>query len=137
MDAAAADDQLTLLVLDRILVPGIPHLDAAEVSERSGVPEETATKLWRALGFPDIPDDEPAFTDESVEVLRILNERAGSSMFTGGGDVEALVGQVRAIGAGLSRVAEALSDQIVEAVLVARAGGLDDEAVAVATAETL
>ena len=82
LDAATADGHLTLLVLDRILVPGEPHLDATDVATRSGVPEETATMLWRALGFPDIPDGQRAFTDESVEVLRLLHERSGSSMFT-------------------------------------------------------
>jgi adenylate cyclase len=137
IDAAAAERRLTLLALDRVLVPGLPHLDAAEVAMRSGVPEETAAMLWRALGFPDIPDGERVFTDESVEVLRILNERADSSMFTSGGDLDALVASVRAIGAGLSRVAESLSDQIVEAVLAARATGLDDEGVALATADSL
>jgi adenylate cyclase len=134
--AAAAEEQLTLLVLDRILVPGSPHLDAQEVSQRSGVPAETATKLWRALGFPDVPDGAPVFTDEAVEVLTLLNERAEGSIFTDG-DVESLVGQVRAIGSGLSRVAESLSDQIVDSVAAARTSGLDDETVARATADAL
>jgi adenylate cyclase len=137
IDAAAADGQLTLLVLDRLLVPGLPHLDAADVSLRSGVPNETATKLWRALGFPDTPDGAHVFTDEAVQVLRLLNERAGTSMFTSGNDIEALVAQVRAIGAALSRVAETLSDQIVEGVLAARALDLDDEDVALAAIDTL
>ena len=135
--AAATDDQITLLVLDRLLVPGSPHLDAAEVSMRSGVPEETASMLWRALGFPDTPDGSESFTDESVEVLRLLTERAGTSMFSNGEDVDSLVAQVRAIGAALSRVAETLSDQIVEGVVAARAAGLDDEAVALLSADAL
>jgi adenylate cyclase len=135
--AAAAQGHLTLLVLDRLLVPGEPHLDAAEVSVRSGVSEETATMLWRALGFPDTPVGEGVFTDESVDVLRLLNERSGASMFTSGDDVDALVAQVRAIGAALSRVSETLSDQIVESVLAARAAGIDDQATALATSEAL
>jgi adenylate cyclase len=137
VDAAVADDQLTLLVLDRLLVPGLPHLDSSEVAMRSGVPETTATMLWRALGFPDIPDGERVFTDESVEVLRLLNERSGPSMFTSADDVDALVAQVRAIGAALSRVAETLSDQVVEGVLDARATGLDDESVALGAIDSL
>ena len=137
IDLAAADGHLTLLVLDRVLVPGEPHLDASEVALRSGVSEETATMLWRALGFPDTPAGEGVFTDESVEVLRLLNERSGASMFTSGDDVDALVAQVRAIGAALSRVSETLSDQIVESVLAARAAGIDDEATALATADAL
>jgi adenylate cyclase len=137
IDAAAANDQLTLLVVDRLLVPGEPHLDAAEVSLRSGVSDDTATMLWRALGFPDAADGEHVFTDESVEVLRLLNERSTTSMFTTADDLDALVAQVRAIGAGLSRVAESLSDQIVEGILAARASGLDDETIALGAADSL
>ena len=137
IDAAVESGQVTLLVLDRMLVPGLPHLDSAEVSMRSGVPEDTATKLWRALGFPDIPEGERVFTDESVEVLRLLNERSGTSMFTTSDDVDELISQVRAIGAGLSRVAETLSDQVVEGVLAARSTGLDDEEVALGAIDSL
>ena len=137
IDAAVSDGQVTLLALDRLLVPGLPHLDATEVAMRSGVPEDTATMLWRALGFPDIPDGERVFTDESVDVLRLLNERSGSSMFTSGDDAEDLVAQVRAIGAALSRVAETLSDQVVESVLAARESGLDDEGVALGAIDAL
>jgi adenylate cyclase len=137
IDAAAADEQLTLLVLDRMLVPGRPHFDATEVSARSGVSEETAKMLWRALGFPDVADGDRVFTDESVEVLRLLNERSTTSMFTTAEDIDSLVAQVRAIGAGLSRVAESLSDQIVEGIVAARAAGLDDEAVALGAADAL
>ena len=103
---------------------------------RSGVPEETASMLWRALGFPDAPDGTASFTDESVEVLRLLTERAGTSMFSNGDDIDSLVAQVRAIGAALARVAETLSDQIVEGVSPTGAG-LDDEAVALLSADAL
>jgi adenylate cyclase len=137
IDVAVESDQVTLLALDRMLVPGLPYLDSAEVSVRSGVSEETATMLWRALGFPDIPDGEHVFTDESVEVLRLLNERAGTSMFTNAEDLDSIVAQVRAIGAALSRVAETLSDQIVEGVVAARATGLDDQGVALGAIDAL
>jgi adenylate cyclase len=137
IDAAVESGQVTELALDRMLVPGLPHLDAAEVSMRSGVSEETATMLWRALGFPDIPEGEHVFTDESVEVLRLLNERASTSMFANADDLDSIVAQVRAIGAALSRVAETLSDQIVEGVVAARASGLDDEGVALGAVDAL
>ena len=32
-------------------------------------------RLWRALGFPDVPDGAPVFTQESIDVLRTLQER--------------------------------------------------------------
>jgi adenylate cyclase len=77
------------------------------------------------------------FTDESVEVLRTLNERSGTSMFTNADDLDSLVAQVRAIGAALSRVAETLSDQVVEGVVAARATGINDEDVALGAMDAL
>ena len=137
IDQAVADRSLTLLTLDRLLVPGRPYLDANAVAERSGVSNEVATLLWRALGFPDVRDGETLFTDESVEAVRRITERLGGPMFAPGDDAAALVAQVRAAGAGLARVAEALSDQIVESVITTRESGLDDEAVAALTIEAL
>ena len=93
---------LALLVIDRSLVPGRPELDADAVSELSGVTVETAKLLWRALGFPDVPDGEPVFTRESVEVLKLIDSRVSGSIFIDSDD-DNLVGQVRAIGAGLAR----------------------------------
>lgn len=136
IDAAERDGMLTLLAVDRLLVPGQPYLDADAISARSGVPNETATRLWRALGFPDVPDGQPMFTDESVEVLQLLTERTQASMFASD-DPNDLVAQVRAVGAGLSRVAESVSDQIAEAVIAARDSGLDDATVAGALIESL
>lgn len=136
IEAAERDGMLTLLAVDRLLVPGQPYLDATEVAQRSDVPRETATKLWRALGFPDVPEGVAAFNDESVEVLRLLHSRADSAMFSDS-DADALVAQVRAVGAGLSRVAESMSDQISEAIVAARATGADDATVAATIVDTL
>ena len=137
IDRAVADDAVTLLTLDRLLLPGRRYLDGYGVAERSGVSNEVATLLWRALGFPDVPGGETLFTDESVEAVRRITQRLGGPIFSPGEDAAALVAQVRAAGAGLSRVAEALSDQVVESVLTAREMGLDDEAIAALTIEQL
>lgn len=136
IETAQREGMLTLLAVDRLLVPGEQYLDSAQVAERSEVPRETATKLWRALGFPDVPDGEPAFNDESVEVLRLLHARSNSSIFTDS-SADVLVAQVRAVGAGLARVAESMSDQIAEAILAMQAAGVDDETVAATVADTL
>jgi hypothetical protein len=34
--------------------------------ERAGVEHAIADPLWRALGFPDVPPDVPAYTEEDV-----------------------------------------------------------------------
>ena len=31
------------------------------------MPPERTQRLWRALGFPDAADDDPAFTDADVD----------------------------------------------------------------------
>lgn len=134
--AAERDGMLTLLAIDRLLVPGSPYLDSDSVAARSEVPNETAKQLWRALGFPDVPDGSAVFTDESVDVLRALNSRSESSMFVGS-DAELLVAQVRAVGSGLARVAESMSDQIAESIAIARAAGADDATVAKTVVDTL
>ncbi|MBK5289727.1 MAG: hypothetical protein JJE46_14800 [Acidimicrobiia bacterium] len=136
IEAAERDGTVTLLTVDRLLVPGEHHLDADEVARRSGMPPETAIMLWRALGFPDVPEGEAVFTDESVEVLRLLQSRADALLFAQT-DADALVAQVRAVGSGLSRVAEAISDQLAEGILTARAEGLDDATIAADLIDTL
>ena len=37
-----------------------------ELCERAGVEHAIADPLWRALGFPDVPSDQSAYTDEDV-----------------------------------------------------------------------
>lgn len=134
VEAAEAEQMLTLLALDRILVPGRPYLTADDVSTRSGVGRETTERLWRALGFPDIEDGAPTFTEESVEIVRLLTEQRDTVFLEPEDD--ALVAQVRAVATGLGRVAETISDQLVETVRQAQEGGVDDETVATALADT-
>ncbi len=136
IDEAEANGTLTLMAIDRMLVPGAAHLDSNGVAERSGMPRENATMLWRALGFPDVPDGEAVFTDESVEVLRLL-QTPDDSLWFSVSESEALVAQVRAVGSGLARVAEAISDQLAEGILTARAGGVDDATIALEVIDTL
>ncbi len=136
IDAAAADGMLTLLAVDQLLVPGRREHSPDDVAELSGVAPETALLLWRALGFPDVAEGERAFTNEAVDVVRIIGEPDDNTMFTPT-DPEALVAQVRAVGAGLSRVAEALSDQMVDAITAARVAGADDEATALGVIEAI
>ncbi len=67
IDNAARGDYLALLVLDREVLPGERRYTLAELAERGKTDVATARAIWRAIGFPDIPDDLPAFTDADVE----------------------------------------------------------------------
>ncbi len=138
---AEAEGWVTLLAIDRSLFSEPPKYTRDEIAERSGVDAEVSVRLWRALGFPDVPTGVPAFTEESITVLRSLQQRV-EAWFMRRNDseaeaVEALVQQVRAISGGFARVAEALSDSVVDAVEAARDSGLDDEAIAELYVENL
>lgn len=131
---AEAEGWVTLLAIDRSLFGEPPKYTREEIAEQSGIAPEVSVRLWRALGFPDVPPGVPAFTEESIIVLRSLQQRV-EAWFMRRNDseaeaVEALVQQVRAISGGFARVAEALSDSVVDAIEAARESGLDDEAIA-------
>lgn len=136
LERAQEERSLTLLAIDRLLVPGPYEFDGHDLAQESGVPEDTTRLLWRALGFPDAPEGQKPFTAEAAEVLRLLHTRSTSSLFLEP-DADALVSQVRAVGAGLTRVAEAISDQIAEVVITARDAGMDDEALALGIVDSL
>jgi adenylate cyclase len=138
---AESEGWLTLLTIDRSLFEAPAIFSREEVAERSGVDPDVSARLWRSLGFPDVPDGVPAFTQESVDVLRTLQDRVEAWFMrrndTKSNAVETLVQQVRALSGGFARVAEALSDSIVDSVEAARDAGLDDETIAAVYTENL
>ena len=133
---AEIEGWLTPLAIDRSLFTEQAVFSREVVAERSGVAPEVSARLWRALGFPDVPDGEPAFTEESVVVLRTLQERVERWFVRRDQSpdeaTEALVQQVRALSGGFARVAEVLSDSVVDSVEAGREVGLDDATLATA-----
>ena len=65
---------LALLVLDREILPGARRYTMAQLAERGGTDLETARAVWRAIGFPDFPDDLPAFTRMVIDVSNVVQE---------------------------------------------------------------
>ena len=97
-------------------------------------PERTQ-RLWRALGFPDAADDDPAFTDADVQALGVLSELIDSGFVDA--DTEASI--ARAMGQALSRLADWQTDMLADALTRTGPDGerrpaSADEAVAVARA---
>jgi adenylate cyclase len=45
-------------------------LTRLEVARKSGLPAELNASRWRALGFPEVPDDDIAFTKADVDALK-------------------------------------------------------------------
>jgi len=131
---ADSEGWLTLLAIDRELSGQAAVYSRAEVAQRSGVDPELSVSLWRALGFPDVPEGAPVFSEESVNVLRTLQVRVEAWFMRRNASrsdaVDALVQQVRALSIGMARVAEVLSDSFVDSIEAGRELGLDDEALA-------
>ena len=106
--------------LERLLLDGPRRYTRLQVAELSGMPPERTQRLWRALGFPDAADDDPAFTDADVQALEVLSTLIDSG-FVGPGTEASIA---RAMGQSLSRLADWQTDMLADAL--ARSGGDDD-----------
>lgn len=85
-------------------VLGAPvDLTRDEVSALAGVPEPTARAFWVAMGFAEVPAGEAAFTTRDAEALRSVLMLQASGLV----DEDTLLVMARAMGQGLSRLAEA------------------------------
>ena len=106
--------------LERLLLDGPRRYTRLQVAEMSGMAPERTQRLWRALGFPDAADDDPAFTDADVQALGVLSNLIESGFV--GPETEASI--ARAMGQALSRLADWQTDMLADAL--ARAAGPDD-----------
>ena len=83
--------------------------------ERAGVDHVISDPLWRALGFPDVPPDEPVYTEDDLRALRIAVE--GLQAVDGDARDEALefiVRETRTVSGYLARIAETQVDALAE-----------------------
>lgn len=134
IDQAARGRYLSLLVLDRELTPGERRYTMPQLAAHGGTDVETARTIWRAVGFPSMPDDLPAFTDRDVETLRLfLASFADSWMLDW--SLETALPQARVVSAAMARVAEAVTDDVARSFRNALDAGLSDEELAEIVAE--
>jgi adenylate cyclase len=127
---AERDGRLVLLTVDHQLLPGRPRYTFAEACRRASFDLDSAKRLWRALGFPDPPDDERMFRDEDVESLITLRRQIASTIVPIGEAYEELVQNVRVVGGALARIAEVQTDSLFTAVQAGREAGLTEEEIA-------
>jgi adenylate cyclase len=88
--------------LEEILLGGPRKYTRLELAERSGVPLEYSRRLWRAMGFADVADDERMFTDGDLSALRAFRDLKAAGLI----DDETAVTSTRALGQQLSRLAD-------------------------------
>src|SRR5215212_7371490 len=98
--------------LERLLLDGPRRYTRLQVAELSGMAPGRTQRLWRALGFPDAADDDPAFTDADVQALGVLAELIDSGFVDE--DTEASI--ARAMGQALSRLADWQADMLADAL---------------------
>jgi adenylate cyclase len=103
--------------LERLLLDGPRRYTRLQVAALAGMEPTRTQRLWRALGFPDAADDDPAFTDADVAALGVLSSLIDSGFV--GPDTEASV--ARAMGQALSRLADWQTDMLADALV--RAAG--------------
>jgi adenylate cyclase len=93
--------------VERLVRLGPKELTWPEVCAGAGISHEVADPLWRALGFPDIPPDQRAYTRDDVRALRIAAEGIESLQ----GDhrraaLDAIVREARMVSVHMTRIAE-------------------------------
>ncbi|MDP9100896.1 MAG: adenylate/guanylate cyclase domain-containing protein [Actinomycetota bacterium] len=88
--------------LETALLGAPCELSREEVSELTGVPDEVAHAVWAAMGLPEVPPGERAFTVKDVQALRTALELGRSGLI----DEDSLLVHARAMGQALSRLAE-------------------------------
>jgi adenylate cyclase len=130
---AEGPQALQLLASERLLIGGAPKYTSPETANLAGVPLELADRFWRAMGFPDVPDDQRVFTDADVKMLGA----AGAMIAHGISEPEVALQLTRVMGLSLARVAESQVDAFREALEPPlRAAGASDEEIATATLQT-
>jgi adenylate cyclase len=96
--------------LERLLLDGPRRYTRLQVAELAGMPPERSRRLWRALGFPDAADDDPAFSEADVRALKVLSRLIDSGFV--GPETEASI--ARAMGQALSRLADWQTDMLAD-----------------------
>ena len=112
MNARAGDDT-SIEALRRLCDFGDPVYDNEGVCRRAGAERDVADRLWRALGFPDVPEGEIAFTEDDARALELATEGlADLPPQTRDAAVELAVHEARIVSAHLAGLAETELDAI-------------------------
>jgi adenylate cyclase len=108
--AAEASGTLRLLAVEHLVLPGPPRYEGDAVAARTGLPRELTQRFWRALGFPDVPDGEVAFTEADLEVVSTLASMFERQVIR----PEVALQITRVLASSAARVAEAQVEGLVE-----------------------
>jgi adenylate cyclase len=108
--------------IEQTVLGGPRRYTRVQVSEITGVSRERASRLWLAMGFAEVGDDELVFTDSDIEALQVWDGLVTSGVIA----LDDEVPHARAMGQTLSRLADWQTREIV-ARADELAPGLNDE----------
>jgi adenylate cyclase len=134
IENAARGRYLTLLVLDRGIVEGARRYTVNEVAAAAGTDVATAAAIWRAIGFPDIPDGVRAFTESDCQTLRAFVDRFEHPWLIDW-SMDRALSQARVASSSLARIADSIIDDVARSLRTVRETGATDEEVAELLAE--
>jgi adenylate cyclase len=98
--------------VEELLLGGELRFTRVDAVRLAGVPEEFAQRLWRALGFPQLPEDTVAFTEADLAALvKVASLREAGII-----DEENVLRMVRAVGQTMARLAKWQIDILVGAL---------------------
>jgi adenylate cyclase len=110
------------------LLPGERTHDIAQLATAVGIDVAWAQRLWRALGFPDVPPGVPAFSERDVATARDVIREAAEWRT----DPNTLLEQVRVTSGAAARIAAVEAEVIADFVQQKRADGESDDDIALA-----
>lgn len=120
-DGAEPDEVSPAEVISSGLLAGSGRYTRLEVAERAGVPLDEARRLWRALGFPEVDDEQRVFTSADVAALADAAALVAADIV----DENSLVELARPLGNLMSRLAAAQTGFISEVLGERIASGHD------------
>jgi len=128
MERVEAEGWLPLLALDLMLLPGRRRYDLSALASAAELDEDLARRLWRAIGFPDVPPGIEVFTDRDVDAARLARSQSVERDLEDG----TLLQQVRVISGSLARIASVEADGFAEQLAGMHADDVPDEDIALA-----
>jgi adenylate cyclase len=108
---AVEEERIALLPVE-LELGGEYELTVSEVAERAGVSVDFVREQRRALGLPQAPEDEKAFTEQDVEALEEVKRFIDAGL-----DEEGVRDTTRVLGRSMQQVARASADLAASSLL--------------------
>jgi adenylate cyclase len=111
--------------IEELLLGGELRHTRVDVVQRAGVSREFSSKVWRAFGYPSMPDSEVAYTDDDVAALYRIHRLIDDGVL----DEDGVIRLVRAFGQTMTRLAEWQVNLLSGTLTADRGDQVDPEAI--------